>query len=219
MADTHSIRQDELDKKNIVTEIQKHIDSVNAVLILANGTVPQINVCTDYVLSTLSAIFPKSLADNIAFLFTNVASPLSLNFPMDAIPEALKDAHMFFLDNPIALQKMYLKFEGDSDKQKKRAEMRRAVQAGEEQALEMLVDLFDWLDGLGSQPTTEIVCLYDMSQSIEAMITNTLAQMDQAAAKKVEIDKLMTAIKNNSYVSYSPYTYSGLDLVLIEQRI
>ena len=201
MADTRSIRQDELDKKNIVTEIQKHIDSVNAVLILANGTVPQINVCTDYVLSTLSAIFPKSLADNISFLFTNVASPLSLNFPMDAIPEALKDAHMFFLDNPIALQKMYLSSKGDLDKQKVRAEMRRAVQAGEEQALEMLVDLFDWLDGLGSQLTMEIVCLYHLSQSIEAMIANILAQMDQAATKKAEIDELIHGLKNNSKAS------------------
>jgi hypothetical protein len=76
--------------------------------------------------------------------------------------------------------------------------MRKAVQAGEDRALEMLVKLFDWLDGLGPQPTTEIVYLYNLSQTIEAMITNTLAQMDQAAAKKVEIDKLMVALKNNS---------------------
>ena len=219
MADPRGIQQDEIHKRNIDTEIQKNVESVNAVLILANGTVPRVTVSTDYALSTLSAIFPRSLAENIAFLFTNVASPFSWNFAMDTIPEALKDADMFFLDNPIALQKMYLKFEGDSDKQTKLAEMRRAVQAGEERALEMLVDLFDWLDGLGPQPTTEIVYLYNLSQSIEAMITNTLAQMDQAAAKKVEIDKLMTAIKNNSYVSYSPYAYSGLNLVLVEQRI
>ena len=205
--------------RNIDTEIQKHVESVNAVLILANGTVPGITVGTDYALSTLSAIFPKSLAENIAFLFTNVASPLSWNVAMDTIPEALKDAHMFLLDNPIALQKRYLKFEGDLDKQKVRAEMHRAVQASEERALEMLVNLFDWLDGLGPQPTTGIVYLYNMSQGIEAMITDTLAQMDQATAKKAEIDKLMTAIKNNSYVSYSPYAYSGLNLVLVEQRI
>ena len=219
MADTRGIQQDELHKKNIATEIQKHIDSVNAVLILANGTVPRITVGTDYALSTLSAIFPKSLADNIAFLFTNISSPLSWNFSMDNIPDALKDARLFFLDNPIALQKNHLKLKGDSNKKKLRPEMRKAIQVGEEQALEMLVDLFDWLDGLGPQPTTEIVYLYNLAQSIEAMITNTLAQMDQAAAKKVEIDKLMTAIKNNSYVSYSPHAYSGLNLVLVEQRI
>lgn len=79
--------------------------------------------------------------------------------------------------------------------------MRKAVQAGEERALEMVVKLFDWLDGLGSQPTTEIVYLYNMSQGIEAMIANTLAQMDQAATKKEEIDKLNDELKNHSKAS------------------
>ena len=204
--------------KHIATEVQKHIDSVTAVLILANGTVPR-TIRTDYALSTLSAIFPKSLADNIAFLFTNVASPLSWNFSMDTIREVLKVADMFFLNNPIALQKKYLSLRGNLDTKKVRAGMRRIVLASEEQALKMLVDLFDWLDRLRPQPTTEIIYLYNLSQSIEAMITNTLAQMDQAAAKKVEIDKLMIALKNNSYVSFSPYTYLGLNFVLIGQRL
>ena len=204
MADTRGIEQDELHKRNIATEIQKHIDSVNAVLILANGTLPRLTVSTDYALSTLTAIFPKSLVDNIAFLFTNVASPLYWNFSKDIIPDVLKDAKLWFLDNPVALQKKYLSFKGDPDKKKIMGGMRTAVKAGEEQALGMLVDLFDWLDGLGPQPTTEIVYLYNLSQSIEAMITNTLAQMDQAAAKKVEIDKLMSELKSNSFVSSSP---------------
>ena len=212
MADTRGIQQDELHKKNIATEIQKHIDSVNAVLILANGTLPRLTVGTDYALSTLSAIFPKSLVDNIAFVFTNVASPLSWNFSMDTIPHVLKDAGLFFLDNPVALQKKYLGFKDDPDKQKVMAEMRTAVKTGEEQALGMLVDLFDWLDGLGPQPTTEIVYLYNLSQSIEAMITNTLAQMDQAAAKKGEIDNLISALKSNPHVSSSHYTYLGFNI-------
>jgi hypothetical protein len=202
LADTRGIQQDELHKKNIANEIQKHVDSVNAVLILANGTIPRITVGTDYALSTLSAIFPKSLVNHIAFVFTNVSSPLSWNFSMDTIPDVLQDARLFFLDNPIALQKKYLSFKDDPDKQRVMPEMSREVQASEEPALEMLVDLFDWLDGLDPQPTTEIVYLYDLSQSIEAMITNTLAQMDQAAAKKGEIDNLMTALRDNSYVSF-----------------
>ena len=182
--------------------IQKHINSVTAVLILANGTVPRITVGTDYALSTLSAIFPKSLADNIAFVFTNVPSPLSWNFSEDTIPDSLRDAEQFLLDNPVALQKKYLVLKGDLNKKKTRMVMRKAVLAGEERALEMVVKLFDWLDGLVSQPTTEIVYLYNMSQSIEAMIANTLAQMDQAATKKAEIDKLIRALKNNSKASF-----------------
>lgn len=35
--------------------------------------------------------------------------------------------------------------------------MCKAVKAGEENALEMLVNLFDWLDGLEPEPVTEIV--------------------------------------------------------------
>ena len=41
--------------------------------------------------------------------------------------------------------------------------MRKMVKAGEEQALEMLVDFFDWLDGLEGQPTMEAVNLYELS--------------------------------------------------------
>jgi hypothetical protein len=51
----------------------------------------------------------------------------------------------------------------------------------------MLVKLFDWLDGLEPQPTTEMIALYEKSQAIESKITNTLAQMDQTAAKMAEI--------------------------------
>jgi len=75
------------------------------------------------------------------------------------------------------------------------------MKASEQKALEMLVDLFDWLDGLTPQPTTEIVSLYEKSQEIGAKISNILAQMDQASAKKAEIDKFMTALKKDSSVS------------------
>ena len=134
----------------------RHIDTVNAVLVLANGTVPRVTVGTDYALTTLSAIFPKSLADNIAFIFTNVSSPLHQNFDQDAIPEVLKDAPQFVLDNPAALQKKYLKLKDDPDMKKGRADLHKIVEAGEQNALKMLVDLFDWLDGLERQPTETI---------------------------------------------------------------
>ena len=219
MADTRGIQQDEVHKRSIATEIQKHIDSVNAILILANGTVPRITVGTDYTLNTLSTIFPKTLANNIAFVFTNVLSPLSWNFSQDTIPRVLKGAPQFHLDNPIALQKKYIKLKDDQSKKNVKIDMRNHVKAGEQKALEMLVKLFDWLDGLEPQPTTEIVELYEMSQDIESMITNTLAQIDQAAAKTLEVDKLMAAVKNNTDVSSLPYLYLRLNLMPAERRM
>jgi hypothetical protein len=172
------------------------------VLILANGSIPRITAGMDYALSALSALFPKTLAKNIAFLFTNSPTYLSLNVSKDAIPEVLKDAPKFLLDNPIALQKKFLESKGDPDKKKGRKEMQRAVKSAEQRALEMLVDLFDWLDGLEPQSTTEIVALYEKSQAIEVKITDTFAQMDQATAKMAEINKLVEELQKKSAVSF-----------------
>jgi len=153
LADTRGIEQDELHKKSIATQIEEHIDTVTAVLVLANGTVPRVTVGTNYALSTLSAIFPKPLANNIAFVFTNVLSLLHWNFSMDTIPEILEGAPQFLLNNPIALYKKYRNLDGTLNMKKG---LRKDVLAGEQNALEMLVDLFDWLDGLQPQRKAEV---------------------------------------------------------------
>ena len=151
MPDTRGVHQDELHRKNITTQIENHIKSVNAILILANGTVPRITVGTDYALSTLPTIFHDTVTNNIAFMFTNVLSPLSWNFSQDTIPKELKGAPQFLLNNPVALQRRYLELKDEPS----RAEMREVVKDGEQKALEMLVQLFDWLDGLKPQPMTK----------------------------------------------------------------
>jgi len=157
LADTRGIEQDELHKKSIATQIEQHVNHVTAVLILANGTVPRVTVGTDYALSTLSAMFPKTLARNTSFLFTNVLGLLHYNFSVDTLPDALKEAPQFLLNNPIALQKKYLELKGQRSMKKGMANFHHAVKAAEQNALEMLVELFDWLDGIEPQPTTELV--------------------------------------------------------------
>ena len=207
MADTRGIHQDELHKESIAAEIQNHIDSVTAVLILANGSVPRITVGTDYALSALSALFPKSLAKNIAFLFSNSPTYLSLNFAQDAIPETLKDAPQFLLNNPLALQKKFLEFKDDPSKKKMKNDLQGDVKRAEERALEMLCDLFDWLDNLEPQPTTEIVDLYKKSHVIESKITDTLTKMDHASDQMAKINKMVEELQRKSAVSVSPHLY------------
>ena len=187
MADTRGLQQDELHKKSIATQIEKHIDSVTAVLILANGTVPRVTVGTDYALSTLSAIFPKSLASNTAFMFTNVLSPLHWNFSGDTIPAGLKDAPYFLLNNPVALQRKYLKLKEDPSMKKVEAEMCKAVKASEQNGLGMLIELFDWLDDLEPQPTTVMPSLRGELQTAEEKIANAPRPMGQVTANKEKI--------------------------------
>ena len=138
---------------------------------------------------------------------------------MDTIPYVLRNVPHFHLDNPVALQKKYLTLKGDQTKKDVKTELRRHVKAGEQKALEMMVKLFDWLDSLEPQPTVEIVRLYEISQDIEAMITNTLAQIEQAAEKTAEINRLMVDLKKNSDVSCSPCSYLKLNIVLVGCRM
>ena len=201
MADTRGIDRDPFHKESIKTEIEKHLDAVHAVLILANGSLPRITVSMDYALNALSALFPKSLANNIGFLLSNVPDEIYLNFPDEVIPEVLKHARKFLINNPIALQKNYLK-QRDGMNEKAARKRKALVKDAEQDALEMSVELFDWLDGLEPQPTKEITALYEKYQVIDSVITGTLAQMSQAAIKTAEIEKLMKDLENGTDVSF-----------------
>jgi len=186
-ADTRDIQQGELHKKKFAAQIKEHIDSITAVFVLANGTVPRGTGGLHYALSTLSAIFPDTLAQNIAFVFTNVANPLSWNISEDTLPKDFKDAPQFKIDNPVALQKKYLKLKHDPKlKNVDIAKMREEVKAGEQEALETLVDLFDWLGGRERQPMTGVVSLYQTSQNVKAKIIGALAHMDHAVVKRAK---------------------------------
>jgi hypothetical protein len=112
-------------------------------------------------------------------MFTNVLSPLHWNFSGDTIPDALKRAPHFLLNNPVALQKKYLKLKDDPYMKSGGAEFRNAVKGGEENALETLVELFDWLDRLEPQPIANIAPLYQEGQNIMSIIADTHASMDQ----------------------------------------
>jgi len=170
--------------ESITAQIKEHIDSVTAVLVLVNGTVPGVSVGTSHTLSTLSDILPRTLPNNIAVVLTNVSSPLYRNFSQNDVPEVIKDAPLFLLNNPIALQKKFLELKRDPNMKKGKANWRNAVMAAEQNALEMLVGVFDWLDSLRRQPATGVVSLPEKPQSRKARITNLLATMGQSAAKK-----------------------------------
>ena len=113
---------------------------------LANGTVPRGTGALHDPLATLSAVLPNPPASNTALVFTNVANPFAWNYCEGALPETLKSAPQFRVDNPVALHKKYLALNDVPDE--KRAELRKAVMDSERDAWETLVELFDWL-GLG----------------------------------------------------------------------
>jgi hypothetical protein len=146
----------------------------------------------DCTLSALSALFPtKTLVNNISFMFTHIRDPLSFTPPQ--IPFALKNSPMFFFDNPITPGFYNThSFGGREEKD------------SEQGALKMLVNLFDWLDGLEPRPATEIVSLCEQYQNIEAKAINILGQRAREVEIRAEIDRLMVTLKKHSAVSLLP---------------
>lgn len=167
--------------KNIATQFKKHINSTTAVLVLANGTVPRSTVGITNALSTLSSVFSNTLGHNIAFMFTNVSNHFSWNFRQETVPKVFKCAPQFKIDNPIALQKKYLAFK-DDQRMNDRTKMLKEMHYGEENALETLVHLFDWLDGLERQPTTERH-MRGSSEWVKGLLRNVEVQVQERVRK------------------------------------
>lgn len=191
LADTRGLVQDKLHKQSIAETIRDHIDAVHGVLILANGTVPRLGVATDYALTTLMSIFPRTLAQNITILFTNVTDVMNVNFEHETLPSSISRDHLLYLNNPLAMQKSLEKMR----KQKKLTSQqlqksRRSIQEAEGAALDTLVDMFDWLDGLEPQPTLDFISLYEKTQSIDQGIANALARMNASTIKQQSLLEL-----------------------------
>ncbi|KIL58589.1 hypothetical protein M378DRAFT_15436 [Amanita muscaria Koide BX008] len=196
--DTRGLEQDTQHKASIVGTIKDHIPTINAVLVLANGTLPRLGAATEYALSTLSSIFPRSLADNIGILFTNVDDRLSWNFDQKSVPESLRDIdRQFFVNNPLAKWKKYVELCSQQGlKKKEHAKLKGTIREAHEKALAELVLVFDWLDTLEPQPTTEILHLYEKSLEIDRNISSFLASARQSASKKARLQMVLKDVNN-----------------------
>ncbi|KAF9255389.1 hypothetical protein L218DRAFT_937744 [Marasmius fiardii PR-910] len=204
LADTRGLAVDERHKASIAKAIQDHVSVVNAVLILANGTLPRLGVATDYALSTLTAIFPRTLVDNIGFVFTNVPNALAWNFTQDALPSKLQHVGQFLIDNPVAVQRKYQELEAKKQPKRVLKTLLADVKEAERKAIEVVADLIDWVDQRPPQPTKDIITLYEQSQSIEKNMVNAFAQLQQAGEKKRELEELKKRLeKANSDVDAS----------------
>ncbi|KIL58584.1 hypothetical protein M378DRAFT_312135 [Amanita muscaria Koide BX008] len=222
LADTRGIAQDEKHKENIARVIKDNILAVNAVLILANGTLPRLSAATDYALSTLSSIFPRSLVENIAIIFTNVSAQLSLNFDQNSLPESLKNPeNQFRLDNPIALWKNYLaRCSRSGVTRRERSEWRAEIHEKHQKALRMFLSLFDWLDTLVPQPTTDILRLYSKTQDIEQKIFHYLDYTRQLAIKEVKLKEILSDLDSakSSKEQYQDYARIVNEKIWVQYR-
>ncbi|TFK49482.1 hypothetical protein OE88DRAFT_430304 [Heliocybe sulcata] len=202
LADTRGVEKDEEHKAAIAEYIKDHTETIDAVIILANGTNARLGVATQYTLTMISGMFPHSLVDNIGFVFTMVANIFSFNFESLSLPPELRNARHWKMDNPLA---QWLKYQ-DAQRQdppvdeEDLAEMHDTVFKGYRKTFALLNDLFIWLDDRRVQPTKEINELYEMTMNIESSISNVVSRIGQTEARRTELIALQARIAEQNQI-------------------
>uniref|UniRef100_A0A0W0FTY7 AIG1-type G domain-containing protein n=1 Tax=Moniliophthora roreri TaxID=221103 RepID=A0A0W0FTY7_MONRR len=181
LADTRGIDMDNHHKESIANAINKDIEVIDAVIILANGTLARLGAATDYALTIIAGMFPNSIINNIGFVFTMVSDPTDFNFERSSLPKELQQAPLWSINNPFA---QWFKYQEKRNQNPPPdidilEDMDDSVRRGYRKSLRTLSNLFEWLDRCTVQPTSEIYKLYIMSTEIEASISNVIARMDQ----------------------------------------
>ncbi|QRV81484.1 AIG1 domain-containing protein [Ceratobasidium sp. AG-Ba] len=198
LADTRGIEQDNKHKANINKAIQEHIETLDAVIILANGSVERLAAATDYTLRVITTMFPHSILDNIGFVFTN-SDDLSLNFQVDSLPEELRQSKRWLIQNPLAMLKDYRAASAVMDDHTRVRKMKRQLQNYYDDSVETLTGWMDWLDERKVQPTHEIDRLYRISSNIEAQLEATLTFLTNLSTQRTEYQNLIAKLENNKH--------------------
>jgi len=87
----------------------REVEYVNAIFLVVNGAQVKATATLEYVLSQLSAFFPKGTMSNFFVVWTHIPSPLHKSFPVDNMAKALgfypRPENEWYLVNPSCLYK------------------------------------------------------------------------------------------------------------------
>ncbi|GJE92658.1 hypothetical protein PsYK624_088130 [Phanerochaete sordida] len=147
--------------RQIVTRIHEQVPTIHAVFILIRGTLTRFTCRTDYSLSMITSMLPRQYLDNIALVYTSVASPFSWTFDVRSLPEALSKARYFLLDNPLPLRARLLnqKARKDTPPRALDEEEEEMLRSREADALKSLSIVFDWMNTLTPQAAKDLTSI------------------------------------------------------------
>jgi hypothetical protein len=203
-ADTRGVEKDEEHRAGILEQIKHNLKTIDAVIVVANGTQERLGVATNYTVQSIAAMFPRSIASNVGFLFTNVGSALNFNFEMDSLPTGFQNAEYWTLQNPLALWNKYkAKVNRGAFREEQKRHFLAEVREGFETGISTLNELFGWLDSRESQPIKGIMDLYHNMSQIDVGISNLLSRLDTAEEQRCKIAKLSFDLATGEQVNWS----------------
>ncbi|KAJ3822703.1 hypothetical protein F5878DRAFT_621643 [Lentinula raphanica] len=179
LGDPRGIEIDFQNRNAIVKAIQRHFETVNAIIILANGSLYH-TMGVEFVIKTISHIFPHSIANNIAFVLTMVDDPTMIVFDRSYLPDELKDAKVWGINNPFSLWMKYQKKIAENPRTLPEdflEEMNDSIHRDYPKTLTTLSEVFQFLDKCEVQPMESAYSLKERPD-IEAPVPNVIAGMN-----------------------------------------
>ncbi|KAF8749090.1 hypothetical protein RHS01_10338 [Rhizoctonia solani] len=156
LADTRGIEQDEQHKAKINKASKSSLWRSMQFLIMANGTTERMPAATNYTLGTLTSLFPHSIIENIAFIFTHCDS-------------------QWTLENPLAYRKRYRREAREDVPESTLKEGRDRLENIYKKTVCTLNEWLIWVEGCQAQPTHQINRLYETMLNIEAQIESAIS--------------------------------------------
>jgi energy-coupling factor transporter ATP-binding protein EcfA2 len=177
-----------------ISKVIEELGAVHAILMVINGTQMSLNDTIKQALRSISAILPACFSPNIGFLFTN-CDISTVNFDMKTLPKEYQKFFSCFLQNPLPLLRKYEAAEEDGKTSKPvlRILQRNASRTFIE-SLDILDEMFNWLDSRIKQPTRLIHSLCDQLQAIRSIALDTVSRIDSAIEMRNEVKELQTKI-------------------------
>ncbi|KAG8759492.1 hypothetical protein FRC12_009746 [Ceratobasidium sp. 428] len=197
LADTRGIEQDNIHKAEINKAIKEFVETIDAVMIMANGTVERLTPSTDYTLNVISSMFPRSILDNIGFIFTN-SDPATWNFNLEGLQPELQESQFWLIQNPLAMTKNLRRNGSRFRNPKQIAKTELQLRTCYQDTVETLNEWLVWLDERQVQPTTEIDRLYHMSITIESHIEMAIAHITRLSEQRIEYEKIARNLEKST---------------------
>lgn len=214
LADTRGPALDKEHRAEINRSIKESITTVDAVLIIANGSVPRFDAATEYVLNVLTSMFPCSIAENIGFIFTNSVIG-ALNLDRKCLPEGLRKAKYWTIQNPLGLRNG---FEAPTDESAQVSPERQLqiLSQNYEDTVEMLNKWLEWLDERNPVPTKEIYELYEKYNYIEGKMNASLSSITRLSEERAKWTNLDDDLEKTKDVGF--FSPAFLWLLLADTR-
>ncbi|KAB5588720.1 hypothetical protein CTheo_7843 [Ceratobasidium theobromae] len=198
IADTRGIERDKYHLKK-VNAMVKQMGTVDAVLLIVDGTKGRLDVSTNLTFETIKMMFPRSITDNIGVIMTHVTGPSTLKFRMHTLGGDLEKSSKWPIENPLALSLGFQEMESEMSPEEKGQE-RNKIKVAYDNTVDRLNEWLKWLDNdLRPMPTKEIDELYQKSANIEAYIDKALKDIElesKELAKQQEAKDNLSKTKN-----------------------